>query len=218
MDSETQPFLDTEVGPVYVHDHSQPHHLCARCSSDLASQDYKGSKSLTLRHILISVAIALSCMMFILSVAEMGSAWRFKAPSIVQLFVALWTDVTITFLALLLYAGRRGDSRPTMGRTTVQIHVLTALACSWIIFMVAMLTQNSGACAWRSGPAACGLFTTVHVLSWFLIFVLFTAAYATYRRAVTIHGTTMVPLPVTPTLVPAWRVSHIAGGEGSVKI
>jgi len=32
-----------------------------------------------------------------------------------------------------------------------------------------MLTQNRSACEWRSGPATCGLFTTVHVLSWFLI-------------------------------------------------
>ncbi|KAJ7103802.1 hypothetical protein C8R44DRAFT_858894 [Mycena epipterygia] len=215
-DAETPLLFDAEANPAHV-DHSgagcsEHHHICARCSSELESP---GSKVSTLRHILMIVAITLSCIMFILSVAEMSSVWRFKGPSILQIFVALWTDVTITFLALLLYAGRRGDSR--LGRTTVQIHVLTALACSWIIFMFAMLTQNPGACAWRSGPAACGLFTTVHVLSWFLIFVLCAAAHATYRRAVAIHGATMVPLP-TPILVPAWRLSHMAGGEGSVKL
>lgn len=84
--------------------------------------------------------------------------------------------------------GRRRDSGHKLSRSIVQIQLLCALACSWIsthilstldthsprrrlclVFMIAMLTQNRSACEWRSGPATCGLFTTVHVLSWFLI-------------------------------------------------
>lgn len=89
--------------------------------------------------------------------------------------------------------GRRQESRPMLGRIIVQIRALCALACSWIstqtpsihpaltyrvtaytlVFMVAMATQNGMACeAWSwASDATCGLFTTVHVLSWFLIFI-----------------------------------------------
>jgi len=51
-----------------------------------------------------------------------------------------------------------------------------------------------------------GLFTTAHALAWFLIITLFGAAFATYRRAVNIHGA-LVP---NPAMISAWRLSDIA--------
>lgn len=88
--------------------------------------------------------------------------------------------------------GRRRESRRKLGRTNVQIKVMSALAFSWIstqtsglhskhlltipvpVFMVAMMTQNREAChhnLWRPTSETCGFFTTVHILSWFLIIV-----------------------------------------------
>ncbi|KAJ7117475.1 hypothetical protein C8R44DRAFT_879038 [Mycena epipterygia] len=226
MDSDTQPLLaDADLGPVPVDrsdaGRSQPHHVCARCSSHLESQDYKGSNTWTHRHRLIIAAIVICCIMFALSVAEMSTVRHFTSPSVLQVFVSLWLYVTVTLLAILLFMGRRQESSPMLGRTIVQIRVLCALACSWIIFMIAMATQNGRACQrynWATSPATCGLFTTVHVLSWFLFLVLFAAAYATYSRAVTIHGAVMVPVPAPPPLVPAWQLANIADGQGAIKI
>ncbi|KAJ7117476.1 hypothetical protein C8R44DRAFT_790804 [Mycena epipterygia] len=144
----------------------------------------------------------------------MSTVHGFTSPSVLQIFVALWLYATVTLLAILLFMGRRQESSPMLGRTIVQIRALCALACSWIIFMVAMATQNGMACerwSWAA-DATCGLFTTVHVLSWFLIFVLFAAAYATYSRAVTIHGVQVM------VLVPAWQLANIADGQGAIKI
>ncbi|KAJ6530048.1 hypothetical protein DFH09DRAFT_1327009 [Mycena vulgaris] len=220
MDSDTEPLIKVDASEAENASRSSPQHFCARCSSELEShQDHKESKPWTPRHILIIVAMVLSTLIFTFSVAEMATAHRFESPSILQVFVALWTDVTVTFLGLLLYMGRRRESRRKLGRTDVQIKVMSALAFSWIIFMVAMMTQNREAChhnLWRPTSETCGFFTTVHILSWFLIIVLFGAAYATYRRAITIHGNRMVPLPAP--LVPAWRLSDIADGEGAIKI
>ncbi|KAJ7117474.1 hypothetical protein C8R44DRAFT_790795 [Mycena epipterygia] len=231
MDSGTQPLLaDADLGPVPVDrsdaGRSQPHHFCAHCSSHLESQDYRRFNSWTHRHSLITAAIVLCCIMFALSVAEMCTVRRFTSPSVLQVFVSLWLYVTVSLLAVLLFMGRRQESSPMLGRTIVQIRVLCALACSWIIFMIAMATQNGTACerysafsrwGWAS-DATCGLFTTVHVLSWFLFLILFAAAYATYRRAVTIHGAVLVPVPAPTPLVPAWQLANIADGQGAIKI
>jgi len=225
MDSSdvTQPLLADAPDAGEHADVHRTQHLCARCSSELEPQQPGYDFNLkinNLRFILVIVAIVLCVLMFIFSVAEMSTAWRFRSPSILQIFVAIWTDVTITVLALLLHNGRRRKSPGKLGRTSVQVHVLCMLAGTWVVFMIAMLSQNPSACQWRSGGLTCGLFTTVHVLSWFLIFTLFGAAYATYRRAVTIHGAHLVAIPAPPPLIPAWRLSEIADGpeEGAVKI
>ncbi|KAJ6517798.1 hypothetical protein DFH09DRAFT_233093 [Mycena vulgaris] len=218
MDSDTEPLIKVDASEGENASRSPPQHFCARCSSELEShQDHKEPKPWTPRHILIIVAMVLSTLMFTFSVAEMATAYRFESPSILQVFVALWTDVTMSFLGLLLYMGLRHESRRKLGRTDVQIKAMSALAFSWIIFMLPMMAENPEAChGWRTTSETCGLFTTVHTLAWFLIIVLFGAAYATYRRAITIHGNRMVPLPAP--LVPAWRLSDIADSEGAIKI
>ncbi|KAJ7699041.1 hypothetical protein B0H17DRAFT_1049975 [Mycena rosella] len=218
MGSDNQPLL-VDAPPSTDVDNGQLQHYCARCSSQLEShQDNKESQPWTMRHSLIIVAIILSSVIFIFSVVEMSTGRVFRGPSILQIFVVIWTDMTITFLALLLYMGRRRQAgRRKLGRTVAQVRVLCALASSWTIFMTIMMALNPRACGWYSNDVVCGLFTTIHVFTWFLIITLFWAAYATYRRAVTIHGTNMVPLPTTP-MVSAWRLSNIADGEGAIKI
>ncbi|KAJ7157517.1 hypothetical protein C8R43DRAFT_948908 [Mycena crocata] len=131
-------------------------HFCARCSS------YKASETYGVRH----VAIILSVVVFIFSVSEMSTAWGFGPPSILQLFVAIWADVTITVLVLLLHMGRRRNTSRKLGRTVVQIRLLCALGFSWIIFIIAMVGLNKMACGWSG--ATCILFTMDHVLVWFL--------------------------------------------------
>ncbi|KAJ7912849.1 hypothetical protein B0H13DRAFT_2659873 [Mycena leptocephala] len=115
-----------------------------------------------------------------------------------------------------LCMGRRRHSHRKLGRAVTQIRVLCALAFSWILLMFGMITQNvSDSVCGRWYGDTCGLFTSAHVLSWILILTLLLAAYATYRRAVTIHGVVMVPLPAPPPMVPAWHLSGVTDGEGS---
>ncbi|KAJ6616854.1 hypothetical protein B0H10DRAFT_2035970 [Mycena sp. CBHHK59/15] len=93
------------------------------------------------------------------------------------------------------------------------------LRCFTVVLVIAMVTQNTAACHhWGTSHAFCGLYTTSHVLSWFLAITLFGAAYAVYRRAVIIHGAALVPRPGPPPLVAAWRLSDVADGEGAIKI
>ncbi|KAJ7464520.1 hypothetical protein FB451DRAFT_1403191 [Mycena latifolia] len=216
--SDEQPLLADEVS--HIHGNAggtDPQHLCARCSSELESnQDYKGPKTGTLRRVLIIVALVLGSLIFFFDVLIMGLG----AFSVLQLFIALWIDVTITTLGLLLYMGRRRKSPGNgklarLGGTAAQIRVLCALGFSWILFISGTMKLNARFCNW--GSVACGLFTTIDVLIWILMIVLFSAAYATYRRAVAIHGTNMVPI-LTPPMVAAWRLSDIADGEGAIKI
>ncbi|KAJ7509728.1 hypothetical protein B0H11DRAFT_2270110 [Mycena galericulata] len=202
--------------------HAAPHHFCARCSEELAL--YRGipgpPKISNRRRILILVAILLSILMFAFAVVVMSTPRRFGSPIVLQLFVAHWAVITIVFLGVLLYMGRRRETPHPMALTSVQIYVLIGLACSWIVFIIAMLTQNGTAChTWKYSHLTCGFFTTVHVLSWFLAIILFLAAYATYRRAVTIHGTALVTVPAPPPpKVEAWRLSNIGDEEGAIKI
>ncbi|KAF7370261.1 hypothetical protein MSAN_00657200 [Mycena sanguinolenta] len=220
MDSETQPLLtDIEVNDNVghtEHSHSAPgpqvEHLCARCSEQLAPRNGKEVK-IAWRLILILVAIFFSVTMFSLIVAQMAEAER---ASVVGVIVTLWTTGTIVMLGILLYAGRRPGHK--LGRTVVQVYVLCALALTWILLIIGMITQNIQECSWSgwgvSAPT-CSLFTSAHVFTWFLVITLFAAAYATYRRALAMHGkrTTMVPVPV-----PTWRLASVGDVEGAIKI
>ncbi|KAJ7079034.1 hypothetical protein C8R43DRAFT_1053208 [Mycena crocata] len=221
MDSDTQPLLADVDYHIKHQDsrarhESQPQRFCARCSSELeANRELK--TSFGIRHGSIFLAIVLCVIMFILAVSEMSTTWWFRSPSILHIFVAIWTDVTITVLAVLLYMGRRRNVSHKLGRTIVQIRVLCALGFSWIVFIFAMIALNHEACRWRSSGATCALFTIDHVLAWLLSITLFSTAWATYRRAINIHGTHMVPIPTPRPLVAAWRLSDISD-EGAIKI
>ncbi|KAJ7455759.1 hypothetical protein FB451DRAFT_1564795 [Mycena latifolia] len=156
-------------------------------------------------------------MIFILAVAEVITGAGPRSPSILQIFVALWTDLTFTFLALLLYTASRREPSESLSRPAAQIFVLSGLGFSWIVFILAMLTQTLRACA--GDLVACSLFTTIHLLSWFLMITLFSAAYATYRMAADdSHGASMVLPTAGPHFVEAWRLSNNADSEGAIKI
>ncbi|KAJ7640900.1 hypothetical protein DFH06DRAFT_625084 [Mycena polygramma] len=195
MDSENQPLLadiDTHDDHSNAGRSQSQEHLCTRCSSELSSNPKLGCWT-NLRLILFSVAILFSVTIFALLVAQMAVA----SASVIGIFVVIWTDVTITTLAVLLFMGRRRNAHRKLGRTVTQIRVLCALAVSWLFLMVGMIAQNphrsvcGGIIIWYDIDS-CGLFTSAHVLSWFLIITLFSAAFATYRKAVTTHGTAMV--------------------------
>ncbi|KAJ6520824.1 hypothetical protein B0H19DRAFT_1252144 [Mycena capillaripes] len=64
---------------------------------------------------------------------------------------------------------------------------------------------------------ACVIFVFVDILSWSLFITLFGAAYAMYRRAIMLHGKTLVPVSKSPPLVAAWRLSHISDSTPSTK-
>ncbi|KAJ7812029.1 hypothetical protein B0H14DRAFT_2858444, partial [Mycena olivaceomarginata] len=73
-------------------------------------------------------------------------------PSVISIFVVIWTQVTIAVLGLLLYFGRRPQHK--LGRIGVQVHILCVLALSWIPLIVGLLATNSRVCWW--GGATCG--------------------------------------------------------------
>ncbi|KAJ7210474.1 hypothetical protein GGX14DRAFT_450837, partial [Mycena pura] len=174
MDSESQPLLadmEDNHAPVVPSRsdaaRSEPQHICARCSSELdLRRGYEPGVDVYLRIALIFAAIVLCIAIFIFAVL-LVAARRFHASQVVA---AIWADVTIAVLAILVYAGRHRKSHHAghkLGRTTTQIHVLCGLAVSWTVLTVGLIVQNSRACAHdRTG---CGLFTTAHVLAWFLI-------------------------------------------------
>ncbi|KAJ6588821.1 hypothetical protein B0H19DRAFT_1057937 [Mycena capillaripes] len=211
MDSENQPLLaDVEVHNDHPNaGHSPSQQLCSRCSSHLDSKSDSADHKMILRHILFAVAILLSVTIFSLLVAQMAV----NSP-----------DVTVSILAVLLHMGRRRNFHRKLGRTVTQIRVLCALAISWILLLVGMIAMNSSPsiCGRWWNADSCALYSSAHGLAWVLVVVLFAAAYATYRRAVAMHGTVMMPIPVTP-VVSAWRLSSIADSpatvtEGSIKI
>ncbi|KAJ7765281.1 hypothetical protein B0H16DRAFT_1883273 [Mycena metata] len=224
-DSATKPLLadhdhdiDVEANLPQQEDHSkagesQHHALCSRCSSELIStaepKRLKRNFKLTLRHILLSVGILLSALVFSFLVAQMTEAKRTDFHTVV---VTIWTDVTGTTLALLLWLG----SHPKFGRTAFQVRALCVLGFSWIALIGGMISQNANGkvCHWAE---TCGWFNTAHVFSWLLIVVLFSAAYTTYRKALAIHGAELVPIP-EPRPTPAWRLASVTDNEGRVKI
>ncbi|KAJ6620652.1 hypothetical protein B0H10DRAFT_2021286 [Mycena sp. CBHHK59/15] len=195
-------------------------HFCSRCSGELEHRPDYSESTMTHRHKLIHVAIFLAIIIFVLGVGAMFSGSEFRDSSLIELCATIWSDVTIATLAILLHTGRfNGWCPKLLGRTTAQIYVLCGLGISWIVLIIPMVARNKEACYDRhTTNAFCGLYTTSHVLSWFLFITLFVAAYAAYRRAVTIHGTAPVPVPRPPRLVPAWRLSDVADGEGTIKI
>ncbi|KAJ6488053.1 hypothetical protein C8R45DRAFT_264759 [Mycena sanguinolenta] len=140
-------------------------------------------------------------------------------PNVISVFVAIWTIVTFAVLIVLLCVGSSRYSGYKLGRTVTQIHVLCALGVSWLLLMAGIITMNA------NPNSMCGryyrgdcrkLFYAAHAFSWILTITLFSAAYATYRRAVAIHGATMT-IPPPPPMVPAWRLSSVADNEESMR-
>ncbi|KAF8190311.1 hypothetical protein K438DRAFT_1971187 [Mycena galopus ATCC 62051] len=146
------------------------------------------------------------------------------SPNGISVFVAIWTHVTLAVLIVLLCMGRRRYSQHKLGRTVIQIRVLCALGVSWLLLMAGIITLNTNT------DAMCGtrrsyyyrnytrddcrrLFYAAHAFSWVLTVTLFSAAYATYHRAVALHGTALV-VPPLPPMVPAWRLSTVGDNEG----
>ncbi|KAJ7266947.1 hypothetical protein B0H12DRAFT_140932 [Mycena haematopus] len=196
-------------------------HLCSQCMREVQSAEPRTALKLSGRFVLMSAAALLCILIFALVVAHLAIGER---PNVITVFVPIWSDVTAAVVLVLLYVGRR-HSHHRLGRTLTQIRVLCALGVSWLLVLHALTTTQTSPniCHryWnhnRDTNRACrGLFTAAHVFAWVLTITLFSAAYATYRRAVAIHGTAVVPVP-EPVVVPAWRLSGVGENEGGIKI
>ncbi|KAF7344562.1 hypothetical protein MSAN_01938200 [Mycena sanguinolenta] len=210
MDSENAPLLLNDENQVNANQSNagrSHQHLCSRCSNELDS--YKT----TLRHVLLYAALLWCILVFSLLVGHMAVGER---PNVITVFVAIWTHVTLVVLIVLLCVGRARYAHHKLGRTVTQIRVLCALGVSWLLLMAGIITLNvnpNSMCGWYNRGDCRKLFYAAHAFSWILVVTLFSAAYATYRRAVAIHGTTMT-IPPPPPMVPAWRLSNVAETEG----
>ncbi|KAJ7233562.1 hypothetical protein B0H12DRAFT_1327855 [Mycena haematopus] len=214
MDSENAPLLLNDENLVEANQSNAGRsHLCSRCSNEL---DPHHNFKLTMRLILILAALFWCITIFSLLVGHMAVG---EKPNVITVFVAIWTHVTVAVLIVLLCLGRRRHSDHKLGRTVAQIRVLCALGLSWLLLMAGMISLNANPNSicdfhWYSNGTEClSLFSAAHAFSWILTVTLFLAAYATYRRALAIHGTTMVIPPPRP-LVPAWRLSAVSENRG----
>ncbi|KAJ7289203.1 hypothetical protein C8J57DRAFT_1276980 [Mycena rebaudengoi] len=216
MAHEASPLVQS--GPARVDrdtSQSQHEHFCARCSTAMGSEARPPNHRRKLLY-----AACLAVVIFAFAIAAMCTAWQFEKPSIVQLFVALWSVPTIAVLVILYCMSRIRDSPvPVLSNTLNQVCIVSALGLTWFILVVAMLTQNTEICTgWGKSHVGCAMFTTSHVFSWVLFIALFYTAYAIYSRAVAIHGAALVPLPGPPPVIAAWKLSVVADDEGVIKI
>ncbi|KAK7039517.1 hypothetical protein R3P38DRAFT_480908 [Favolaschia claudopus] len=217
-DSETAPLILNDENQIDVKQVDVPQvddsnagrsqaHICSRCASEM------DSSPLTARHILIVLAVFWCILIFSLIVGHMAVGER---ANVVSVFVAIWTHVTLAVLILLLCLGRRRYSHLRLSRTVSQIRVLCGLATSWLLLMCGIITLTANPdsmCGyWNRGDCR-RLFYAAHAFSWILIVTLFSAAFATYRRAVKLYGKTKV-MPPPPPMIPAWRLSGVADSEG----
>ncbi|KAF7315977.1 hypothetical protein MIND_00114700 [Mycena indigotica] len=221
VDAEvTQPLLS--VGDHDVENQNANHgpvHVCARCATEMRGgttvEDPNGpGVKIHARGALLFVASALSLALFILSIVIMSMSYR-KYFFVGELFVCLWSFTTQVVLCALIYAGwpHRRKRMPKLSKTTAQIKVLCLLALSWIPLATgAIIETDDNACPWDS---ICAPFVLVNILIWFLMIALYGAAFATYRRAVKIHGKELVQ---NPQKIPAWRLSEVNGAEGMLKL
>ncbi|KAJ6456073.1 hypothetical protein C8R45DRAFT_1034832 [Mycena sanguinolenta] len=227
-------------GPEHSHPAPSPpvEQCCARCSAHLEPRT--GNITFTRRFILILLAIFFSVAIFSLVVAQMAEGRR---ASVIGVLTALWTSSTIIVLGLLLYAGRRPGHKLGRTIVQVYVLCVLAFTCILLLVgivsqNISICARHSYPVRWSNGrttwhsyadSVGCGLFTTADVLTWFLVITcessssfcfdapdnlqVFGVAYATYRRAVTIHGnnTTLVP-------VAAWRLSSAGEVGGAIKI
>ncbi|KAJ7066200.1 hypothetical protein C8F01DRAFT_696228 [Mycena amicta] len=212
-DSESQPLLgdlEAQIGTGNA-EAERPVHVCARCASEIRAEHPNDGVRVPARTALIWIASVFSTTLFILSIVVMALSYRFYAG---ELFVCLWAFTTQTVLFALLYAGwpRRRRPLPKLSKATAQIKVLCLLAFSWMPLATGAIVESHQACTWGY---LCGAFVWVDLLIWFLMIVLFGAAFATYRRAVKIHGKELVQ---NPNKIPAWRLSEVNGVEGAVKL
>ncbi|KAF7344558.1 hypothetical protein MSAN_01937700 [Mycena sanguinolenta] len=145
-------------------------HLCNRCSNELHFCKP------TLRHILILAALTWYILLFGLLIGHM-------VTDVITVFVTIWARVTLAVLIVLLFVGRRCYSHK-LGRTVNQIRALCALGASWLLLMAGIIVLNVNT------NADFMVFYAAHAFAWILTVTLFSAAYATYRRAIAVHGTT----------------------------
>ncbi|KAF7356242.1 hypothetical protein MVEN_00955700 [Mycena venus] len=190
-------------------------HQCVQCSSEKSafSPHFLEHRMSWGRRLLYSSACISSCI-FILSLAEFCAAGhRNRFTGIFQISVALSSFATSLILMILLRLGRTPGSQQRLARTDSQMFVLCGLGLTWIGFVCTLVAINEEVCR-RDSTGVCFLFVIENILCWSLFITMFGAAYAMYRRAVTLHGNEMVPMPNPPPLVPAWRLSHISDSAG----
>ncbi|KAK7039513.1 hypothetical protein R3P38DRAFT_3181263 [Favolaschia claudopus] len=205
-DDPPQPHADFIEQSSAGRSEDQQEHLCHRCAAN-------DSGKLTLRLFLTCVAMFWCMIIFALDIGHMSIG----RPTFVSVFVAIWADVTLSLLIILLYFGRRRYADHPLNRTVTQIKVLGALAISWLLLMAPIINTNvqteDGERLWSYNHDCTRLFTAAHAFAWVLIVTLLLAAYATYRRAVKLHGTDEVA-PPPPAKVSAWRLSGVADTQG----
>ncbi|KAF7308244.1 hypothetical protein HMN09_00672300 [Mycena chlorophos] len=197
-----------------------PVHVCARCASEIrggvAFEDpHRRHHRITARGLLLASSIIFCVVLFVLSIVNMATGYDFFVG---ELFVCLWAFFTEFVVATLIYAGWRrrkvGKFMLKLSKNTTQIAVLCLLALSWIPITTGTIIEANRACSW-GWYRECTLFVLVDIFVWFLMIALSGAAFATYRRAVKMHGRELVD---NPNKIPAWRLSEVNSVEGAVKL
>ncbi|KAJ7625631.1 hypothetical protein FB45DRAFT_921889 [Roridomyces roridus] len=94
-----------------------------------------------------------------LSLVQTASAWRLRsANTLAVYFIALWLLITVVWLGTLLSRGNRYQ------QGAIHTHIICGLACFWILFVVAIVAEDSSVCS--PSKLSCGLLTVLRILSW----------------------------------------------------
>ncbi|CAK5276935.1 unnamed protein product [Mycena citricolor] len=151
---------------------------------------------------------------------------HFTMADAFQILIVISSLPSVFLLVLLLFRPRR----PTLFTPTItQIQILTSLAIVWIVLLMLTHAGKIATCRGNAGVlegvfelaveeldlelgqrmSTCALYRAEHWVMFVVPTSLLLGAFATYRRAVRVHGKGLVPLPVKTPMVEAWRVSSI---------
>ncbi|KAF8216992.1 hypothetical protein K438DRAFT_1798120 [Mycena galopus ATCC 62051] len=159
-------------------------------------------------------ATCISSCIFALSLAEFFAAGHYnRFTGICQIFVAIYSVLTSLTMMILLLLGRTRGSRHTLARAVSQIYVLCGMGLTWIGVECTLVAINDKVYG-RTSAWIYFVFVIENILCWSLFITMFGTAYATYRRAVTVHGDKLVTV-VEP--VAAWTLSHISDSSLNMK-
>ncbi|CAK5262330.1 unnamed protein product [Mycena citricolor] len=178
-------------------------------TADATSQTGKPAFKFDARTVLILASLVVVEVIWTLFIVMMAAA---SCPNILMILSVILSVPTALFLGLLLYAGRRhpiatqlnqGPFSLSLRRNIDQIYVLVFFGSFWLVLAIVM------SIFWV--PFSVPLFAIVALL--------YGAAFATYKRAIKLHGRDVEVVKIVHVTVSKWKIADVGGyEEGMIQI